>query len=178
MDASTSFELARLQKMLAAAGRDARLRRDDPVDRLEVPLAPDRRGRRPTLELLFVSDLLRHLERVTGRAGAPPEPGAVDTLQFYVDLPFSVEPSAFAELARYVLLLNAGLPLTGLGIREADGAVYFRHLAMVIDHPVPDRLVTETLEVIERILDRYSEDLEAVAAGRKTLAQIRAQGPG
>jgi hypothetical protein len=176
MESPASFELARLQPILAAAGLDIDLRRADPVDQLIIRLAPDARGRRPELELLFVSDLLRHLDQVTGRESPPPAADDVDQLQFYVNLPFGVEPAAFGELARFVLLLNSGLPLTGLGIREADGAIYFRHLMMIVDHPVSERLVIETAGVIERILGRYREDLEAVAQGAKTLAEVTATG--
>lgn len=93
-------------------------------------------------------------------------------LQFFVALPFEVSEQALPDLARFLLVLNNVLALTGFGLDEANGWVYYRHMLACADNqPLDTELLLNAVWMVDYQLDRFASLIRDVAVGRTDLAQ-------
>ena len=154
-----------LSQVIAALNRDGFLTRlvppDDeaPVQQLLVLLGDENEALTWRLEMMLL-----------------PEVEEPIILQFFALLPFEVNGASVADLARFILVLNGALILTGFGLSEANGWVFYRHLMPCLDGRELDaELVLTTLWTINYQLDRFAPLLKGIAEGTTSLEQsIRA----
>lgn len=101
-----------------------------------------------------------------------PEVSEPTVLQLFVALPFEVSEQSWPDLARFLLTLNNVLALTGFGMDEANGWVYFRHMVVCPDNqPLDAELLLNTVWMVDYQLDRFAPLIRDVAAGGADLAQ-------
>ena len=139
---------------LTAALRDAdfdafvKLGQGSIPDQIFVALDPDAAGRVLHLQLLFLPGL-----------DDPP------VLQYYVGLPYAVDPDADDRLCRFLCALNVTLPITGFAYHAPDALVFFRHNHAAAVKPLAPAVVLWTVTTIEFLVARFGPLCEAVAAG-------------
>lgn len=92
-------------------------------------------------------------------------------LQFFVPLPFEINQISISDLARFILLLNTKLSLTGFELREENGWVYYRHLMTCSESELDEELIVNTVWMISYVLDRFAPILREVVEGHKNLQQ-------
>jgi len=93
-------------------------------------------------------------------------------LQFFALLPIEVKEATLPNLARFILALNANLPLTGFELDEGSGWIYYRHLMPCPDNRALDvELTVDTMWLIHYVIDSFAPLLQDVVEGHKTLAQ-------
>lgn len=85
--------------------------------------------------------------------------------QYFVALPYVVEPDGLDGLARFVCAVNASLPLTGFEIAVADLAVAFRHTHAVGIRPLDPGVIAWSLTMIRSAIEQFGDLVEAVASG-------------
>ncbi|MDX1616093.1 MAG: hypothetical protein R3300_17410 [Candidatus Promineifilaceae bacterium] len=133
------------------------------VDRLAVTLADDYRERPQRLYLSLASDAqAARQEQGEAPADTATPYDEIDFLQFYCQLPFRPQPESRPALAQYLHTLNRQLPLPGFGLKEE--AVFFRYLLVTAGDEIPDRLLYETVTLIEFILKRTLAGIEQRAS--------------
>jgi hypothetical protein len=124
------------------------------------------------VEQLFV--LLGDLEdfALTAELMLLPEVSEPTVLQLFVALPFEVSEQAVADLARFLLVLNNALALTGFGMDESNGWVYYRHMVACADNqPLDAELLLNTVWMVDYQLDRFALLIRDVAVGKADFAQ-------
>jgi len=101
-----------------------------------------------------------------------PEVSEPTVLQIFVALPFEVSEQAVPDLARFLLVLNNVLALTGFGMDEPNGWVYYRHMVACPDNqPLDAELLLNAVWMVDYQLDRFAPLIRDVAAGNAGLAQ-------
>ncbi|MBT3218636.1 MAG: hypothetical protein HN348_06055 [Proteobacteria bacterium] len=119
-----------------------------PVDQVLVVLDDDQEGRTLHLQILPVPDI----EDLT-------------VLQFYSQLPFSLNPANTADLARFLHLVNQHLPLIGFAMNEDDATVYYRALVPQPEGAAQLDIVVPTVWMTAYLLHRFAPLVEGVAIG-------------
>ena len=143
-----------LLESLTAALRDVDLEAflklgQGPVpDQIFVALDPDAGGRGLHLQLMFL-------------------PGLDDpaVLQYYVGLPYPVDPDADEALCRFLCALNVTLPVSGFGYHAPEALLFFRHTHAAAVAPLDPDVVLWTLTTVEFLVGHFGPLVEAVAAG-------------
>lgn len=158
--------LEQLDVWLSTEGFETHMVKSDesektPLDVLFVELNNDKLDRDRNLEMAFIP-------------GVEEELGTnISLLQLFVLFPFEVKPSFIVDTGRLILSLNLTLPLGSLGISEAHNAVLYRQVLLLgIDPEENSRLVVEAVKLTQFLLDQFSDIVETVAQGKKTLADI------
>lgn len=113
-----------------------------------IPLAPDRLNRIPNVHIYFLPIL-----------EDPP------VMQYMVPLEYDVTDDAIADLARFVIFVNANLPITGFEFNEASGVILFRHTHAISTQPLDPGVVAWSLEIIRYAVEIYGQLIEKVAGG-------------
>jgi hypothetical protein len=122
-------------------------------DQLQVSLEDDARGHAQGL-LLTVYPGMAELDDT-------------ELVQFLVVLPFTVGERARADLARLLHALNMKWPAQGFALRERDGMVLFRHVAVAPRAGGPGwrATVLELATLIEFQIEASLPVVEAIATG-------------
>ncbi len=139
----------------------------EPVDHLVVPIPRDDESGDWEVSVLAIPGLEDEVEDAS-------------IVQFMVELPFKADPdeSVRAELAKLVAQVNNLLALTGFSYRQTDGAVVFRHLAVVPDDPQTwTKIVFETVFLVTYHLEQFAETVRKAAVGEASFVQA-ARGSG
>ncbi len=68
-------------------------------------------------------------------------------------------------------MINWSLPIGGFGLNETTAAIFCRHVLFCPSDAVDSQIVVEAGNNIAYLVDTYSDLLETVASGHKTLAQ-------
>ena len=113
-----------------------------------IPISPDRFGRIPQIHVYFLPEL-----------DDPP------VVQYMVVLEYEITAIHAADLARFIALINANLPLTGFEMNESLGMVVFRHTQAVAASPLDPGVVAWPLTVIRYAVESYGILIEIVANG-------------
>jgi hypothetical protein len=113
-----------------------------------IALAADRQKRIPTVHIYFLP-LLED----------PP------VMQYMVPLDYDIANHAMADLARFIIFVNANLPVTGFEFNEASGVILFRHTHAISTQPLDPGVVAWTLEIIRYAVEIYGQLIEKVAGG-------------
>lgn len=113
-----------------------------------VPLAADRQNRIPYVHIYFLP-LLED----------PP------VMQYMVPLAYDITDDAVADLARFIIFVNANLPITGFEFNEANGLILFRHTHAISTQPLDPGVVAWSLEIIRYAVEIYGQLIETVAMG-------------
>jgi hypothetical protein len=95
----------------------------------------------------------------------------VDYLQFFVQLPFIVEPAHAAATARLIAHLNAQIPLPGFCLPFDGGQVFFRYLMLIEAGKIAALLAIEAVGTITFLLETFTEALRTVATGQRSVEQ-------
>lgn len=111
-------------------------------------LDPDAKGRPRRLELVFL-----------------PHGDNLFYLQYFVLLPFSLEPARTADLARLLARINLRVPLVGFGMSEDDGWVFFRAIAPCPRQELDPEVVVSTAYMAYYLVEQIADVIEPVAAG-------------
>ncbi|MCH8939592.1 MAG: hypothetical protein IIC27_00505 [Chloroflexi bacterium] len=135
-----------------------------PSDQLMVLLPDDSEGRPRQLFYSMFPDLSENLEDA-------------DLLQAFIKLPFVVERQAVANLARLLVNINNKLALGEFSIRESDGLVFYRNVALMPHGSDVDeawrKIVTENVFIAVFQLDEFTSVIEMVATGDMSLEQAQ-----
>jgi hypothetical protein len=86
-------------------------------------------------------------------------------MQFFVTLPYLVETSALATLARFVCAVNAELPLTGFEMNERHRVLVFRTTHPVDVDGLDPSVVAWTLSMVSSAIREFGPLVEDVAGG-------------
>lgn len=138
-----------------------------PIDQLYVQLDVDDQGRDFVLQL--------KIEEVSGdEEGDAKNPSDISLhfLQFVVALPYDVLPEQGSDVARLLLLINKSLELPGFELSEADGVAYYRYVLMSYTKKFHTKQLRSLLGTIMFTLDTYSEMIEGVASGGRSLESL------
>lgn len=157
-----------IQQDLLADEFDARLMEIDdenPVERLFVVFDQDEKGRDQILQLVFINDMLNLSDQ-------PDEPDDMFLLQFTLELPFRVQESALAEVARLLLALNRVIPVGALGLAEPERQVYFNYVLSCSDREVEDVVAANIVGIVEFYIPSFAVLIEAVAEGSRTREDV------
>jgi non-homologous end joining protein Ku len=115
---------------------------------LVTPIGEDSIGRSLRVHAFFLPDI-----------DDPP------VLQYFVALPYAVQPGMFSNLAQFVCTLNADLPLTGFEAVPTSDVIVFRHTQAVSVRPLDPGVVAWTLAMIGAAVREFGDLVEAVAGG-------------
>jgi hypothetical protein len=124
-------------------------------NQLFVGLDPDAKGRPRRLELTFL----------------PREEDDLHYLQFFVLMPFSVEPRFAADLARVIAQVNVKVPVGHFGMNETEGWIYFRSVSPVLPAPLDEELTVGTAWMCYYLVDQLGGLLESAADGSSSVDQ-------
>ena len=94
-----------------------------------------------------------------------PEHDLPAVLQYIVALEHDVAPHAVATTARFLHLVNSGLPLTGFELGESVSAVVFRYLQPVWVQPLVTEVVLWPLSMIFHAVTRFDPLIAQACAG-------------
>jgi hypothetical protein len=95
----------------------------------------------------------------------------VHLLQYFAQVPAILAPEFRNDLARYLVLVNARLPIGTYGFLS-NGIVFFRAMAMLPDDSTTwTALVREYLFLTVFALDNFGTEVESVASGKQTARQ-------
>ena len=135
-----------------------------PSDQLMVLLPDDLGGRPRQMFFSTFPDLGENLEDA-------------DLLQAFIKLPFGVEPPAIADLARLLININNKLARGEFSIRESDGLVFYRNVALVPYgqdvRGVWHKIITENVFIAVYQLDEFTPVIEKVATGEMNLTEAQ-----
>lgn len=132
---------------------------DAPLGQLVVALDPDEQGRDRAVYLLLIP---------------PINEDDLYGMQFFAPLPFQASGGGCGDLARLLLLINSTVPLVGFGLSEENGWIFFRCILPVAQGRSLDPVeALHTTWMIFSMMDRFSDTIESVSAGRKDFAQAR-----
>ncbi|MBN2145916.1 MAG: hypothetical protein JW726_00955 [Anaerolineales bacterium] len=92
-------------------------------------------------------------------------------LQYFAPLPFEYAPGRATEISRFCNHLNENLPLTGFGISEERGWVYFRHMMTCPDNGADPHLVVQTTWAIWYLIDRFGSLVKDIVEGHTNYEQ-------
>lgn len=140
-----------------------------PIDQLIVKLADDPQARS---QLLIIRATSQNLASQDELIGFKSEVRNYQELQLIVTLPFSISDSQIPDLARLILLLNKGMELPGFELSEVDLLIFFRHAFVVPEDDLDERILLSLVGMIELLLATFSETLEAVATGKRSLREV------
>lgn len=84
-----------------------------------------------------------------------PEHDLPPVLQYIVALEYDVAPDAVDNTARFLHLVNSGLPLTGFELGESVSAAVFRYLQPVSIQPLVTEVVVWPLSMIFHAVTRF-----------------------
>jgi hypothetical protein len=125
-----------------------------PVDQIVVVLEADEKGRERTLWLTPLPHLEADLE------------AGLSLLQLFSTLPFQSTIATESQLTKRIIQLNNELPIGGFGLRQSDGAIFYRQVLMLgPDRTINGRIVRETVMLISFLLDRFSNAVEDAEGG-------------
>lgn len=94
-----------------------------------------------------------------------PEHDLPAVLQYIVALDYDVQPDAVDTTARFLHMVNSGLPLTGFELGESVSAVVFRYLQPVSVQPLVTEVVLWPLSMIFHAVTRFSPLIARACAG-------------
>jgi hypothetical protein len=127
-------------------------------EQLLVTLAGDELGRQREVMLTLYEALEDDLDEV-------------HLLQYFAQVPAIVAPESRDDLARYLVLVNARLPIGAYGFLS-NGIVFFRAMAMLPDDSATwTTLVREYLFITVFAMDNFGAEVESVANGQQTARQ-------
>lgn len=97
-----------------------------------------------------------------------------DVFHFHLVLPLTVAPSACANFAEAVCVINAQLALAGFGFERDSGSVYFRVSVPVSTDGLPDELAVHLVETCVATAQQYWSQLvdHIIAAGRSKPSRL------
>lgn len=142
---------------------------DLPSDQLYVTFGVDEKGRDLLLQIKITEEDLSdsyklfHLDK---------KPSKLHLVQFFLGLPFQVKADCVGEVARLILLLNKSFGLPGFEFSEVDRVIYFRSTLMVSGNDIEEMMIIATIGNLMTYVDTFSEILESVAEGKKSLAEV------
>lgn len=168
--------LANIKKILDADNFPCAMMAGDelaPRPRLAVDLGQDDDGR----DLHLVVDLLLEAE---GREpnDRTQRPDDLNMLHFVAVLPFAVAEAHYADVARFVMLINATTEFPGFVFNEMGGLVCFRHMMISVSEAVDQQVVRKAIGLIAFCIEVFSKPLEQVATGARTIEQLLEEGIG
>lgn len=122
------------------------------MDQIVISLEADEKGRERSLWLTPLPDLEEEFE------------SGISLLQLLTTLPFQRNMETEAELARKIIQLNNKLTIGGFGFSQPDGVVFYRQVLMLgPDHAINGTIVSETIVLMNFLLDQFSNAVEDVA---------------
>jgi hypothetical protein len=113
-----------------------------------VPIGPDRFGRTPQIHVYFLPAL-----------EDPP------VVQYMVPLDYEIVAEHMYDVARFIALVNANLPLTGFEMNEVMAMLVFRHTQAVSTQPLDPGVIAWPLTIIRYAVESYGPLIELVANG-------------
>lgn len=153
--ASDSIMLNYLNSFLQARGFETHLveaGETAPMDQIVISLEADEKGRERSFWLTPLPDLEEEFE------------SGISLLQLLTTLPFQCKIATEAELARKIIQLNNKLTIGGFGFSQPDGVVFYRQVLMLgPDHAINGTIVSETIVLMNFLLDQFSNAVEDVA---------------
>ena len=132
---------------------------------IETTLIPDMNGIPAQLVFPIEADHLdaeRHLRIHTFFV---PDVGQPPVLQYFVSLPYTVDPSSRDQLARFVCTLNTNLPLGGFEYSERNEVVAFRHTHAISVRPLDPGVIAWAWSMIRTAVVEFGPLVERVAGG-------------
>ncbi len=135
---------------------------EHPFQRLVVHLGHDLQSREKMVTLTLVDQLLGSPEMMLEHQ--------VVVIQYL--FPFRTAPSAGADTARLVAMLNIGLDLPALQVNEIDEEVTYRTTLLTNSKTMDTPLLVSLLGTVMRTVDLYSDTLEKVALGKQTFLEF------
>ncbi|MBA3604139.1 MAG: hypothetical protein H0W50_11000 [Parachlamydiaceae bacterium] len=142
---------------------------DIPKDQLLIKLDPDFKSRERFLLIRTASQDLCANDALLGIQSPVQK---YQELQFIVTLPFYILDGQIPDLARLILLINKGMEIPGFELSEVDKMIFYRHAFVVSEDHLDERILLSLVGMIEVLLETFSEMLESVAIGTKSLQQI------
>lgn len=124
--------------------------------------------------IFFLSDLLKATTEDAELVAALAEE-RTDFLQLFIRFPFELQESAYADLARLLLMLNWSTPVGAFGLNEAQQNLYYRQVFECLDGAPEPALVAEAVGGMQYYAALRFDLLKVVASGEQTLAQVLAQ---
>lgn len=140
-----------------------------PIDQLIVKLEDDYQAR---TQLLIIRASSQNLSSQDARIGLKSNARNYQELQLISTLPFHILDNQIPDLARLILLLNKGMELPGFELSEVDHLIFFRHAFVVPEDDLDERILLSLVGMIELLLSTFTETLEAVAIGNRSLREI------
>ncbi len=140
-----------------------------PVDQLLVWLSQDSKKND---HILVIRTTKQDLSKNDKLLGIKSKKKNYQELQLIVKLPFNILDAYIPDLARLILILNKGMELPGFELSEIDRLVFYRHAFVISEDALDKRIMLSLMGMITLLLDTFTETLEAVAIGSKTLQQI------
>jgi len=128
---------------------------------IEATLVPEAVGA-PAQIVVPIPDADRHLRINTFFLPDVDDPPVV---QYFVTLPYSVDPERVDSLARLLCMLNANLPLTGFELSERNEAVVFRHTHAISVRPLDPGVIAWTWAMIRSAVVEFGSLVERSAGG-------------
>jgi hypothetical protein len=132
-----------------------------PFDRLNVIL-PTKEKDKLVLELLFTPGMDEILK-------------GFRLFQYFVRLPFEIDPDTKEAMKSFILKMNMGLPMMGFGFNEEDNYIFFKSINMI---PNKDDIsedlksvVVENVYMISFIMNRFYQLIKDLAKGKIHLAK-------
>jgi hypothetical protein len=99
-------------------------------------------------------------------------------LQYFVTLPYTVDPTRVDELARLLCMINTNLPLTGFELSEHNEVMVFRHTHAISVRPLDPGVIAWTWAMIRSaviefgpLLDRADLSVDDAATSLDELMQ-------
>lgn len=131
-----------------------------PYPTLAVGLEPDPAGRDWNMALTFYPT---------------DELDSVMLLQYYIQLPFELEPAGMERVAALLPSINRRLVLGHLGITEEEGAVHYRYVqALQSDELITRERVADVIKLVTFSPLLFEEMVEKLGTGVISIEEARA----
>jgi hypothetical protein len=164
MAAQHQAELSFLEDVLREMGYDRvhlyERSEELPYPTLAVGIDPDAAGREQSMALTFYPT--EELESVM-------------LLQYYIQLPFELEPAGLERVATLLPYINRRLVLGHFGIAEEERAVHYRYVqALQSDELITREQVVDVVKLVTFSPHLFGEIVEKVGTGAMSLEEARA----
>lgn len=123
------------------------------------------------LTVAGMSAVVAQISTAQKLSGAEPLADDVDVLQIFVEMPFKMDVSAFAETAKLISVINAKLPTIGFIANPTNGQVAVRYMHLINPNEPNFTLLNEALSNIDVIIDIYADEIKPVATGNRTFEE-------
>ncbi len=124
--------------------------------------------------IFFLSDLLKATMEDGELVSALAE-GETDFLQLFIRFPFELQESAYADLARLILMINWSTPVGAFGLNEVQHNLHYRQVFECLEDVPDPGLVADAVSGMQYYAALRFDLLKAVAVGEETLAQVLAE---